>query len=110
MVLSQNGEMVNTGVGAAALGNPATCVAWLANRLADYDISLKAGEVILSGALSGMVVANPGDKDRKSTRLNSSHVSISYAVFCLKKKKKNKIINEKHIKDVIMCVIVVCIG
>src|SRR5437868_11038006 len=28
--------------------------------------------------------------DRKSTRLNSSHVSISYAVFCLKKKKKNK--------------------
>src|SRR5207249_9280993 len=30
--------------------------------------------------------------DRKSTRLNSSHVSISYAVFCLKKKKKTKII------------------
>src|SRR5207249_9015244 len=28
------------------------------------------------------------DRDRKSTRLNSSHVSISYAVFCLKKKKK----------------------
>src|SRR5699024_11558429 len=28
-----------------------------------------------------------GDTDRKSTRLNSSHVSISYAVFCLKKKK-----------------------
>src|SRR5690349_23948981 len=28
--------------------------------------------------------------DRKSTRLNSSHVEISYAVFCLKKKKKNK--------------------
>src|SRR5207249_6487457 len=31
-----------------------------------------------------------GDQDRKSTRLNSSHVSISYAVFCLKKKKQNK--------------------
>src|SRR5438067_13395911 len=29
-------------------------------------------------------------EDRKSTRLNSSHVSISYAVFCLKKKKNNK--------------------
>src|SRR5436309_7564066 len=29
-------------------------------------------------------------EDRKSTRLNSSHVKISYAVFCLKKKKKNK--------------------
>src|SRR5436309_10509297 len=31
--------------------------------------------------------------DRKSTRLNSSHVKISYAVFCLKKKKKKKITN-----------------
>src|SRR6266581_7453844 len=31
-----------------------------------------------------------GAKDRKSTRLNSSHPSISYAVFCLKKKKNNK--------------------
>src|SRR5690554_7555765 len=30
-----------------------------------------------------------GQEDRKSTRLNSSHVRISYAVFCLKKKKKN---------------------
>src|SRR5436309_12409429 len=30
------------------------------------------------------------DSDRKSTRLNSSHVKISYAVFCLKKKKKKK--------------------
>src|SRR5438477_2326621 len=35
--------------------------------------------------------AEPGeDGDRKSTRLNSSHMSISYAVFCLKKKKKKK--------------------
>src|SRR5690242_20747551 len=33
------------------------------------------------------------DKDRKSTRLNSSHMSISYAVFCLKKKKKKININ-----------------
>src|SRR5204863_3210292 len=31
-----------------------------------------------------------GRRDRKSTRLNSSHVEISYAVFCLKKKKKKK--------------------
>lgn len=61
MAMYQNGEVVNTGVGAAALGDPAACVAWLANRLAEYDIPLKAGEVILSGALSGMVVAKPGD-------------------------------------------------
>src|SRR5438874_9947369 len=31
-----------------------------------------------------------GRRDRKSTRLNSSHVEISYAVFCLKKKKRNR--------------------
>src|SRR5690606_41055549 len=36
--------------------------------------------------------------DRKSTRLNSSHVKISYAVFCLKKKKKNKVNNQKDVK------------
>src|SRR5258707_11712208 len=36
-------------------------------------------------------------RDRKSTRLNSSHANISYAVFCLKKKKKIKISN-KHVK------------
>src|SRR5207253_7291218 len=35
--------------------------------------------------------------DRKSTRLNSSHVAISYAVFCLKKKKKKKKKNKKSI-------------
>src|SRR5699024_12663194 len=37
--------------------------------------------------------------DRKSTRLNSSHVSISYAVFCLKKKKKKQITNQNRIQN-----------
>src|SRR6266496_5065251 len=38
----------------------------------------------------GLTIAvHNGKQDRKSTRLNSSHVEISYAVFCLKKKKKN---------------------
>src|SRR5438067_10688917 len=36
-------------------------------------------------------------RDRKSTRLNSSHVSISYAVFCLKKKKKTKLSNHSSV-------------
>src|SRR5690349_22558497 len=35
-------------------------------------------------------ISGPAWQDRKSTRLNSSHVEISYAVFCLKKKKKKK--------------------
>src|SRR5438874_10561914 len=42
----------------------------------------------------GVKVEGPDQRDRKSTRLNSSHVEISYAVFCLKKKKKKK--NEKE--------------
>lgn len=61
MVLEKNGKFVNSGVGAAALGNPVQCVAWLANRLADFDISLRPGEVILSGALSAMVEVQSGD-------------------------------------------------
>src|SRR4051812_49985294 len=39
------------------------------------------------------------DRDRKSTRLNSSHMSISYAVFCLKKKKKNQGLTIKEMKQ-----------
>src|SRR5438128_6294656 len=46
----------------------------------------------------GGAETNPEDiRDRKSTRLNSSHGSISYAVFCLKKKKKkNKLSNSRQ--------------
>src|SRR5437879_7189430 len=49
----------------------------------------------------GLAVNRQPEIDRKSTRLNSSHRCISYAVFCLKKKKKKKlesitIINYKH--------------
>src|SRR5438045_7868671 len=43
--------------------------------------------------------------DRKSTRLNSSHLGISYAVFCLKKKKKNKDECRNIVKNVRMQVI-----
>src|SRR5690348_12400406 len=47
------------------------------------------GRWILTAGLGGMGGAQPlAASDRKSTRLNSSHPSISYAVFCLKKKKK----------------------
>src|SRR5690348_17991519 len=47
------------------------------------------------GAAGRHAQAKGRDRDRKSTRLNSSHPSISYAVFCLKKKKKKK----KHKKN-----------
>src|SRR5690606_41669816 len=41
-------------------------------------------------------IARTASQDRKSTRLNSSHVKISYAVFCLKKKKKAKVAPKKE--------------
>src|SRR2546422_4945184 len=52
------------------------------------------GDYLVQGSGGGFGLnASPSDLDRKSTRLNSSHGYISYAVFCLKKKKK-KINNE----------------
>src|SRR5437899_6137780 len=39
---------------------------------------------------------SPASRDRKSTRLNSSHLGISYAVFCLKKKNKGDQHNHEH--------------
>ncbi|GAB6987992.1 2-keto-4-pentenoate hydratase [Paenibacillus pini] len=61
MVLLKNGELIATGSGAAALGHPAHAIAWLANKLSDFNISLKAGEIILPGALSGAVNVYAGD-------------------------------------------------
>ncbi len=61
VVFMQNGEDIGYSSGAAALGNPAAAVAWLANALADYGIGLDAGEVILPGALTKSFDANPGD-------------------------------------------------
>ena len=64
MVLEQNGELVATGAGAAALGSPVNAVAWLANALGRYNIPLKAGEVILSGSLAAMIPVKRGDRFR----------------------------------------------
>src|SRR5436309_15414993 len=54
----------------------------------------------LPAAMDGTFVANATTPDRKSTRLNSSHVKISYAVFCLKKKKNTKNRTFHHIHTV----------
>src|SRR3712207_8325374 len=52
------------------------------------DARVRMKDYVLAYAVD--VLSN--DRDRKSTRLNSSHANISYAVFCLKKKKKKTII------------------
>lgn len=61
MVLEKNGEVANTGAGAAVWGHPAAAVAWLANSLAAFGGELKAGEVILSGAVTAALDAAAGD-------------------------------------------------
>src|SRR5438034_6136666 len=52
-----------------------------------------------SDAIGGQPFAMKPRVDRKSTRLNSSHTVISYAVFCLKKKKQNQIQYRTHYSD-----------
>src|SRR5690625_5448056 len=59
---------------------------WLSGADDDDDEDAEAAES-LSDTEAG-AARKAGGADRKSTRLNSSHVAISYAVFCLKKKKK----------------------
>ncbi|WP_026690945.1 2-keto-4-pentenoate hydratase [Alteribacter aurantiacus] len=57
----KNGDFVNEGTGKDVLGHPAACVAWLGEKLAEVGGSLKAGDIILSGALSAAVDMKPGD-------------------------------------------------
>lgn len=61
MAVYKNGTYLDAASSAAVMGNPARAVAWLANALAMYDITLKKGEVILSGALSAAVPIEAGD-------------------------------------------------
>lgn len=61
MVVSRNGRTVDTGAGAAALGNPVAAVAWLANTLAPYDVTLQPGWFIMTGALHRAFPIEPGD-------------------------------------------------
>lgn len=62
MQLFKNDELINEGDGSAVLGDSAYCVAWLANKLSDFNIKLKAGEVILAGALSAAIGAEVSDQ------------------------------------------------
>ena len=61
MELHSSGKLVEEGVGSAALGHPAKSVAWLANTLTKLGTPLKAGDIILSGALSKAVNMTSGD-------------------------------------------------
>lgn len=66
MVLEKNGDVIQTGAGAAVLGHPANAVAWLANAVGDFGVTLKAGEVIMPGALTAASDVCAGDVIRAS--------------------------------------------
>jgi 2-oxopent-4-enoate/cis-2-oxohex-4-enoate hydratase len=57
----KNGQPLSEGLGSAVQGSPLASVAWLANTLGAYGVSLDAGEVILSGSLVPLEPAKPGD-------------------------------------------------
>src|SRR5690625_6761651 len=88
-VLSRYFVLLLALVGGTAIGSTVGVVAGLILSLANvanlYQMSLLA----FSGLLGGLLKEGKkfGVRDRKSTRLNSSHVAISYAVFCLKQEK-----------------------
>nr|WP_275901122.1 fumarylacetoacetate hydrolase family protein [Paenibacillus periandrae] len=61
VTLSINGQIKDLGAGAAVVGHPANSVAMLANMLARKGLKLKAGQIILTGGITGAVVLNVGD-------------------------------------------------
>ena len=64
MVLEKNGEIVVTGAGAATMAHPVNAMVWLTNMLGSLGIALKAGDIVLSGAMGAMVPVVRGDNLR----------------------------------------------
>ncbi len=61
MVLTRQGELVDTAAGAAALGDPVKVVAWLANTLGEMGVAMEPGQLIMTGALHAAVPMQAGD-------------------------------------------------
>jgi 2-keto-4-pentenoate hydratase len=61
MAMTRNGDLIATGAGAAALGDPVAVIAWLANTLGERGVVLEAGHLIMTGALHAAAPMAAGD-------------------------------------------------
>lgn len=61
VVVSRNGELIDTGAAGAVLGNPATAVAWLANKLHTFGVTLEPGHIVLPGSCTRAHDVTAGD-------------------------------------------------
>ena len=77
MSMTKNGSLASEGKGAACLGSPINATLWLADKMAEIGTPLKAGQVILSGALGKMTTVQAGDTIEASIDGLSS-VSVSF--------------------------------
>src|SRR3546814_8227924 len=103
-IVSRDGAVEETGLGAGVLGDPARSVSWLVDRLARYGGRIEAGQTVLSGSFIRPIECSPGShiradfgtfggiecrfalRSEEHTSELQSLMRISYAVFCLKKK------------------------
>lgn len=77
MTIEKNGELVASGTTAEVWGNPAASVAWLANKLSEFGIFLKAGSLVMAGAVTAAPIAQLGDVFTVSFH-NMGSVSIKF--------------------------------
>lgn len=61
-IVKRNGIVEETGLGAGVLDDPVTAVQWLTERLGGYGMSIRAGDIVLSGSFIRPVEARPGDR------------------------------------------------
>jgi 2-keto-4-pentenoate hydratase len=78
VTLTCNGAEVGSGNGAAVLGHPAEAVAWLANKLAEYGIAIRAGQLVLPGAMCAAATVAAGETYR-AVFTTVGEVSIRFA-------------------------------
>jgi 2-keto-4-pentenoate hydratase len=78
MQMTKQGELLSKGSGAACLGNPLNAMAWLAGELAKRERPLRAGDIVLSGALGPMAAVKPGDAF-EATITGLGTVSVRFA-------------------------------